>query len=161
MEVKVDGKSGRVTVRHTDEDGHEKVEDERFDPPPDLANGFVPILLKNGRPGAPPTMSVIAATPKPRLVKLEATAAGEEAFAVAGSMRQATHYVIKVEIGGVSGLLAPLLGKQPPDTHVWILNGEAPAFVRSEGPLFVGGPIWRIELTVPFWPEAKVTGEHR
>ncbi|HEY6546701.1 MAG TPA: hypothetical protein VI589_02310 [Vicinamibacteria bacterium] len=161
MEVKVDGKSGHVTVRHTEEDGQEKVEDERFKPPPDLANGFVPVLLKNGRPGAPPTMSMLAATPKPRMVKLEATAAGEEPFLFAGSTRKATHYVIKVEIGGVSGLLAPLLGKQPPDTHVWILNGEAPAFVKSEGPLSVGGPVWRIELTGPSWPEAKAAGEHR
>jgi hypothetical protein len=161
MEVNVDGKSGHVTVRHTEEDGQEKVEDERFKPPPDLANGFVPILLKNAGSGAPPTMSMLAATPKPRLVKLEATAAGEEPFLFAGSTRKATHYVIKVEIGGVSGLLAPLLGKQPPDTHVWILNGEAPAFVKSEGPLSVGGPIWRIELTGPSWPEAKAAGEHR
>ena len=67
----------------------------------------------------------------------------------------ATHYVVKVEIGGVSGLLAPLLGKQPPDTQVWILPGEAPAFVKSEGPLYLGGPLWRIELTSPVWPRGK------
>jgi hypothetical protein len=161
MEVKLDGKSGHVSVRHTDADGHEKVENERFDPPPDLANGLVPVLLKNSRPGAPPTMSFLAATPKPMLVKLEATAAGEEAFSFAGSARQAIHYVIKVDIGGVSGLLAPLLGKQPPDTHVWILSGEAPAFVRSEGPLALGGPILRIELAGPVWPDAKAASEHR
>ena len=38
------------------------------------------------------------------------------------------------------------MGKQPPDTHVWVLGGEAPAFVKSEGPLYAGGPIWRIQL---------------
>jgi len=161
MEVKLDGRSGQVSVRHTDPDGHEKVENERIKVPPDLANGFVPVLLKNGRPGAPPTMSFLAATPKPMLVKLETTAIGEEAFSFAGSTRQAIHYVIKVDIGGVSGLLAPLLGKQPPDTHVWILDGEAPAFVKSEGPLAVGGPILRIELTGPAWPEGKATAERR
>ena len=100
-------------------------------------------------------MSFVAATPKPRLVKLHVTVAGEEAFSFAGSSRKATHYVVKVDIGGVSGLLAPLLGKQPPDTHVWILNGEAPAFVKSEGPLSAGGPIWRIELTGPTWPQRE------
>jgi hypothetical protein len=157
MEVKLDGKSGQVTVRHRDEDGQEKVESERFEIPVDLANGFVPVLLKNSRSDAPPTMSFVAAMPKPRLVKLEATAAGEEPFSFAGSTRKATHYVIKVDIGGVSGLLAPLVGKQPPDTHVWILNGEAPAFVKMEGPLSVGGPIWRIELTGPSWPEREAT----
>ena len=32
----------------------------------------------------------------------------------------ATHYVLKVEIGGLAGVVAPLVGKQPPDSHVWI-----------------------------------------
>ena len=65
------------------------------------------------------------------------------------------HYAVKVEIGGVAGLVAPLVGKQPPETHVWILEGEAPAFVKFEGPLYEGGPIWRIELTHPTWPDAN------
>ena len=59
---------------------------------------------------------------------------------------------MKIEIGGLSGVVADLLGKEPPDTHVWILEGEAPAFVKSEGPLSSGGPIWRIELVSPVWP---------
>jgi len=59
---------------------------------------------------------------------------------------------VKVDIGGVAGVVAPLVGKQPEDSHVWILEGEAPAFVKSEGPLFMGGPPWRIELTNPAWP---------
>ncbi|MBI4485154.1 MAG: hypothetical protein HY655_04000 [Acidobacteria bacterium] len=36
-------------------------------------------------------------------------------------------------------------------SHVWVLEGEAPAFVKSEAPLFVGGPIWRMELVSPVW----------
>jgi hypothetical protein len=111
------------------------------------------VLLKNFLPNAPETrVSMVAATPKPRLVKLAISRQGEEPFAFAGSRRQATRYVVKVEIGGVSGMLAPLVGKQPPDMHVWILEGEAPAFVRSEGPLYEGGPIWRIELASPIFP---------
>jgi hypothetical protein len=43
---------------------------------------------------------------------------------------------VKVKIGGIAGLVAPLLGKQPPDTHVWVLTGDAPAFVKLEGPLY-------------------------
>ncbi len=78
---------------------------------------------------------------------------GAEPFSIGGSRRKAIHYVLKVEIGGVAGVVAPLLGKQPPDSHVWILGGEAPAFVKSEGPLYLGGPIWRIELTSPVWPQ--------
>jgi hypothetical protein len=121
--------------------------------PPDVANGIVLTLLKNIRPDAPrTTVSMVAATPKPRLVKLVISPQGEEPFSTGGFRRKAMHYVVKVEIGGLSGLVAPLLGKQPPDIHVWILGGRAPAFVKSEGPLYFGGPIWRIELTSPVWP---------
>jgi len=47
----------------------------------------------------------------------------------------------------------PLVGKQPPDSHVWILGGEAPAFVKAEQPPYNEGPVWRIELTSPVWPK--------
>jgi len=153
MEVSIDGSTGQVTVHSTDDDGKEKVLTERLVLPPDVANGLVPTLLKNSRSDASQmTVSMVAATPKPRLVKLAIAAQGEEPFSVGGSSRKATHYVVKVEIGGAAGLVAPLLGKQPPDTHVWILGGEAPAFVKSEGQLSFGGPIWRIELASPVWP---------
>jgi hypothetical protein len=85
-------------------------------------------------------------------VRLAITPQGEDPFSIGGSTRKATHYVVKVEIGVAAGLVTTLLGKQPPDTHVWILGGEAPAFVKSEGPLYLGGPIWRIELASPMWP---------
>lgn len=148
----IDGSSGQVTVRYADH-GKQKVETERIEVPPDLANGLILTLLKNVPTGGPPkTVSLVAATPKPRLVKLAISAAGEESFSTGGASRKAMHYVLKVEIGGISGVLAPLLGKQPPDSHVWILGGEAPAFVKSEQPLYLGGPLWRIELVSPVWP---------
>jgi hypothetical protein len=155
LDMSIDGASGRVTVHYTD-DGKEKIESERLDVPPDLANGLILTLLKNVQAGAPPkSVSLIAATPKPRLVKLAITVAGDEPFSTGGTSRKATHYVLKAEIGGISGLLAPLLGKQPPDSHVWILGGEAPAFVKSEQPLYLGGPLWRIELVSPVWPRTE------
>lgn len=156
MEVSINCSTGQVTVRYSD-DGKEKVETDRLELPPDVANGMMLPLLKNVRSNAPETkVSLVAATPKPRLVKLAISSQGEEPFSFAGSRRKATHYVVKVEIGGVTGFLAPLLGKQPPDTHVWILGGEAPAFVKFEGPLYQGGPIWRIELVSPVWPRGPV-----
>jgi hypothetical protein len=68
-------------------------------------------------------------------------------------------YVVKVDIGGVTGALAKLLGKQPPDTHVFIQHDDLPAFVRSEGPLYLGGPIWRIDLIGPHWPSGNAVRE--
>jgi hypothetical protein len=157
MEVSFDASTGQVTVHTTSDDGKEEVLTERLKMPPDVANGMVLTLLKNIQPDATQMkVSMVAATPKPRLVKLAITPRGEEPFSVGGSSRKAAHYVVHVEIGGAAGLVAPLLGKQPPDTHVWILGGEAPAFVKSEGPLFFGGPVWRIELTSPVWPSKPV-----
>ena len=159
LDISIDAASGRVTVTYTDEDGNAKHESERMDLPSDLANGLILTLLKNVRPETPPKeLWFVAATPKPRLVKLPVSATGTERFSTGGLSRRATHYILKVDLGGISGLLAPLLGKQPPDSHVWILGGEAPAFVKAEQPLYVGGPLWRIELVSPAWPEQPTPG---
>jgi hypothetical protein len=142
-----------VTVHFKNDDGKDKTDNRHLAVPQDMANRIVSTLLKNVLPDSPrTTLSFVAATPKPRLVKLQITPQGEEPFLVGGSTRKAINYLVKVDIGGVVGLVAPLIGKQPADTHVWILGGEAPAFVKSEGPLYVGGPIWRIELVSPVWP---------
>lgn len=153
LDMRIDRAAGRVVVRYKNEHGEEKVEDEQMDLPPDLANGLIITLLKNVRRDAlPPSLSLVVATPKPRLVKVTMDVAGSEPFSVAGSHRKATHYVLKIHIGGIAGLVAPLVGKEPPDSHVWILEGEAPAFVRSRAPTFMGGPLWQTDLVSPVWP---------
>jgi hypothetical protein len=155
MDVAIDAKSGNVEVRYT-EDGKDRVEKQHLDLPPDLANGLVLIILKNVRPDAPEfKLSFLAATPKPRLVKLAITSHGEETFTTAAATQRATHYVVKVELGGIAGVAAPLIGKQPQDVHVWILGGKAPAFVRMEGPFYPGAPMWRVELTSPSWKQSE------
>jgi len=146
--------TGKVTVRYQDDKGAQQTATENFAAPPDLANGLVPKLLMNARPDAmPQSFSLMAATPTPRMVKLLVTPAGPERFTIGGSPREAMHYVLKVEIGGVAGVLAPIVGKQPPDSHVWIASGEVPVFVRAEQPFYAGGPVWRIELASPTWPK--------
>ena len=150
METSIDASSGEVTVRYMDQDGGEKVLKERRDLPPDIANGLLFTLVKHIQPNvSQTTVSMVATTPKPRLVKLEILPEGEKAIASGNTKHETVRYVVKVKIGGVAGLVAPLLGKQPPDTHVWVLTGNAPAFVKFEGPIYEGGPIWRIELATP------------
>lgn len=156
IDVSVDGTSGRVVVRYKDKKGVEKLLEDRIDVPPGLGNGLVFTMLKNIAATSPQTViPMVAAAPKPRLVRLVVTPVGEDPFTLGGSARKATHYVVKVQIGGIAGVIAPLIGKQPPDTHVWILQGDAPAFVKSEGPLAPDGPVWRIELASPAWPAAR------
>lgn len=156
IDVSIDCSTGEVTVHYADDNGTQKVIAERLKLPPDLANGIVPTILKN-IPAATPTttLSMLVATPKPRVVKLIISPEGEDPFTIAGSARKARRFDVKVDIGGAAGVVAPLVGKQPPDTHIWILEGEMPAFLRSDGAEFEGGPIWRIELTSPVWPQKR------
>jgi hypothetical protein len=159
LDMSIDGMTGEVTVKYTDDDGQQKTETEHLEAAPDLANGIVSTLLKNASADAhPKTLSFVAATPKPQLVNLAVSVAGTERFSTGSTTRTATHYVLKVNIGGIKGLLAPLVGKQPPDSHVWVLEGEAPAFLKAEQPLFAGGPVWRIELVSPAWPGSQPSG---
>jgi len=88
-------------------------------------------------------------------VKLDVTVAGRERFSTGGVSRTVIHYVIAVDIGGIKGVIAPLVSKQPPDSHVWILGGDVPAFVKSEQSLYIGGPVWRTELVSPVWPKPR------
>ncbi|HXN97501.1 MAG TPA: hypothetical protein VN881_00415 [Candidatus Acidoferrales bacterium] len=158
-DLSINCSTGQVTVRYTDDNGKEKVITDHLKLPADLANGVVLTMLKNIPPGtAKTTLSMVVATPKPRLVKLVISPEGEDTFSVAESTLKAVRYDVKVDIGGAAGLVAPIVGKQPPDTHVWLLEGEAPAFVKYEGPQYEGGPIWRIELTSPIWPQKRAEG---
>jgi hypothetical protein len=146
--------TGQVTVRYTDDDGKERVAEEHLALPPDLGNGLIPTLLMNIPVGTPQIeVPMVVATPKPRLVKIVVNAQGTEPFSLAGFSREATHYVGKVNIGGVAGVVAPMLGKQPPDSQIWILAGKDAVFLKSETLSYMGGPIWRMELVSPVWPE--------
>jgi hypothetical protein len=141
--------SGQVTTHLIDGDGKEKTIAGHIQMPVDVANGMIVTLIKNLPSQIPrTTVAMVATMPKPRLLKVDISPVGEDSFFIGGSKsRKATHYIVKTNIGGVAGLAARLLGKQPQETHVWVLEGAAPAFFRSEGPLYQGGPVWRIELT--------------
>jgi hypothetical protein len=154
-DVLIIASTGQVTIRFTDDTGREKIESHRLDLPPDLANGMVINVLKNIRSDASETkISYVAATPKARLVKLSITPQGDETFLVAGSARKAMLFDVKMEVGGMTEIIGPLLGKQPVSLKVWVVGGNAPTFVKLEGPLYVDGPIWSIEMTSPVWLRA-------
>jgi hypothetical protein len=152
IDVSIDTAKGQVTVRDM-KDGNDEISTKHIDLPPDLANGIVFILVKNLPSTAQQaTVSMLAATPKPRIVKLTISREGEDTFSIEGSKRKARRFLAKVEIGGVAGVIAPLVGKQPPDVQIWVLQGEAPTFLKTQGPISAESPSWRIELTSPRWP---------
>jgi hypothetical protein len=159
-DLSITAATGEVTVQYTDDGGKGRTVSEHLKLPPDLANGLVPTLLKNLRPEAPQLeVSMVVATPKPRLVKLAISTHANDRFSVVGWGREATDYTVKVDLGGIAGVVAPMIGKQAPDTHIWILGGDAPAFIKSEVLAFAGGPIWRIELAAPTWPRTAQPDE--
>lgn len=155
LDLLIDVRRGRVTSRSTGKDGKEEVKNDPLSFPPDLANGLILSIAKNILPDTLETkVSMLVATPKLRLVKLAISPRGEEPFSLPGSARKAMRYEIKIELGGVAGVVAPLIGKQPPNIQIWISEGPAPAFVKEEGPFYEGGPIWTILLASPIWPDA-------
>jgi len=151
-DVMIKATTGEVTVRYKDKD-EEKVETSHVDLPPDLSNGILMDILMNVQPDTQETkMSYLAMTPKPRLIHLVVQPEGEETFHSGGRSNIALKFKIHVDIGGITGVVAPLIGKEPPDTQVWISAGQVPAFLMSEAPLYFGGPVLRTELASPVWP---------
>jgi hypothetical protein len=68
---------------------------------------------------------------------------------------------VHIAIGGIKGVIAPLVGKQPPDTKVWVMGGVAPTYLKSEGSSCEDCPIWRTQLTSPVWPKVEDEGAER
>jgi len=141
-------------VRYRDQDG--KTVAEHLDLSPDDCNGlYIPLLMNLDPKGAPVRLPMVVATPKPRLIHVAFSAEGEDPLSIGGVREEATDFRLRFELGGVAGVVAPIIGKQPSDIHVWILEGDAPALVRGEGQFYDGGPIWRIELAAPVFPRTK------
>ena len=92
---------------------------------------------------------MIVTTPKPHLASLAFSALHEDTLLIGGEEREVIPFVVKIDLGGVTGLVVPLVGKEPPPMRVWILEGEAPTFLKWEGPLYSDGPVWQIELESP------------
>ncbi len=142
----INGESGEIVSR--DKEG--KLTREHLDLPADVSNGLPPNLLLNILPSTAETkISYVVPGPKPRVVRLSIKPSGTQPFVVGSLRRKATNFTIHVELGGLAGVVAPIIGKEPADYHIWFQDGAPPAFVREEGPLYEGGPIWRMEQINP------------
>jgi hypothetical protein len=155
-EISLERASGKYhVITRARKDGREKVLAGTLDLPPDTYNGMVLTVVKNLPGGAGETVHMVAFTPAPKIIKLKLAPAGEHKILVGGSEKTATRYVLKPMLGTWLKLFASLLGRIPPDNHAWIVTADVPAFVKFEGPLYMKGPAWRIELTSPRWPDRK------
>jgi hypothetical protein len=142
LEARVDRATERYEVRYqADEDSAPEILSGAFTLPGDVYNGLLSTLMKNLPVGGSATVQIVAFTPKPRLVKMQLTPAAEDPVQVNHAALTATRFVVRPQLG----LLASMLFDDVPDLKCWILGGEAPAFIRFEGPLYFMGPIWRID----------------
>ena len=142
----IDTTSGDLTFKA--EDG--SISKEHMDLPSDVANGLPPNLLLNILPSTPETkVSYIAPGKKSRLIHISIKPIGTVPFKVGAFRRKATDFTLHIELGGVTGVIAPIIGRQPSDYHIWLQAGNPPAFVREEGALYEGRPIWRMEQISP------------
>jgi hypothetical protein len=159
-EISLERASGKYHVKTKDrKDGREKVRDGTLDLPVDTYNGMILTVVKNLSGGAGETVHMVAFTPAPKLIKLELVPADEQKILVGGSEKTATHYVLKPILGTWLKLFASLFGRVPPDNHAWVVAADVPAFVKFEGPLYMNGPVWRIELTSPRWTDRRPPAE--
>lgn len=146
IDVMIDVKRGMVTSRSKDG----QLRRDKMDFPEDLSNGLPPNLLMNLDPSVRETkISYLAPTEKPRLVQISIKPQGEVTFLLGSVRRKAVDYSLHVELGGMTGVIAPLIGKQPADFHIWILPGKSPAFIREQGALYEGGPEWIVQQISP------------
>ena len=152
-EIAFDRKSGQYKARTQDRKGdEERVATGQIEMPADLYNGMALVLLKNLADGEKASGQMAVFTPKPRLIRMDLSTEGEEKVRLGGTALTVRRYLVKLEIGGLTGAIASLIGKDPPDSRYWLATGDVPAFLRFEGAMFLNGPRWRIEMTTPEWP---------
>ena len=154
IEVSLERPTGKYRVKaKPHKTGRETVFEGTLELPPDVYNGLLLSVVKDLPKGARETVHFVAFTPEPRLIQLAVEPEGEQQILVGDLTKTAVHYVLKPRLGIWMTLFATVLGRMPPDEHVWILMDDVPAFVRFEGPLYPTGPVWRIQLASPRWPE--------
>jgi hypothetical protein len=151
VEILMDRPSGRYAVRSRMGQEPEEMLSGQLDLPPDVYNGMLLMLLKNLPRRVEATVRLVVFTPTPRVVPIKLVPVREETVKVGAASKQATQYELRPQLGRGMRFFGRLFGLLPVKDHYycWILHDGPPAFVQFEGPLFLKGPIWRIELLNP------------
>jgi hypothetical protein len=147
IDFMVEAATGVATTRTIDKNGKIHVESKHVDLPNDLANGLVGTLLLNvPHNTAPFRVGMLAPVGGGRLVRLLISAENEQTVDLEGQTFKATVFRIHPELGGFVRVIARLLGLQPKDVIVWVLEGEDPAVAVIVGQLGGYGPVVSSDL---------------
>ncbi len=114
-EASFDRDSGRYRASSGD-----KSAEGALDLPEDLHNGMTGMLLRNLPAGSRATGYLMAFTPKSQLVRSDMGPEGEERFTVGDATLTSVRHLVKLDIPGLKGAIANLIGKDPPDIRYWV-----------------------------------------
>jgi hypothetical protein len=149
LDVSIDTEAQRVDFV---KDGTKEKRSEHMDMPAGLCNGIFFTIFRNLKISGPPVeLPYLAVSSQPRLVTLAISSDGIDRYRVGGVSYKARRYIVKIRLGGISGAIAPAIGKDPGDFHIWMSTGAVPTVLRADGPLFDGGPVWSLLLASPSW----------
>jgi len=147
VDFTVEAATGIVTSRTIDKNGKMHVESKHIKLPDDLANGFVGTLLLNvPHNTAPFRVGMLAPVVGGRLIRLLISPEEEQTVQLSGRSLKATVFRVHPELGGIVSMIARLLGFQPKDVMVWVLEGEEPAVAVVVGQLGGSGPVVSADL---------------
>ncbi len=108
IDVAVDTAAQAVTTR-SEKDGKVEVNTQHMDLPEDVANGILLTLVRSISPQSAQTkVAYVATTPKPRLVHLAISPGELRSFTNGRQHYKAACFVFHAELGGITGLVAPL-----------------------------------------------------
>jgi len=147
IDFTIEAATGIVTSRTIDRNGKIHVESKHMDLPDDLANGIVGTLLLNVPHNTTPfRVGMLTPVGGGRLVKLLISPESEQTVQLAGQTLKATVFRVHPELGGIVRVIARLLGLQPKDVMVWVLEGKEPAVAVVIGQLGGYGPVVSSDL---------------
>jgi hypothetical protein len=150
VEASIARRGGQYEVRTQRLAKDEEPKVELMTLPADAYPGMILVVLQE-MPDAVTDLSchVVGFAPKPRLLEVGIKRAPDASFRMPVSKLVVAHYVVSVHLGPLAELIASLADKEPEDVHVYVERGDAPSFLRMEGPLYPGGPTWVLERITP------------
>lgn len=147
VDFTVNAAAGTASTSTTDRRGRVHLATKHINMPKDLANGMVGTLLLNVPNNTTPfRVGMLAPVGGDRLIQLLISSEGEKTVHLSGKTLPATVFRIHPELGGIVGLIARLIGLQPKDVMVWVLEGENPAVAVIVGQLSGYGPVVSSDL---------------
>jgi hypothetical protein len=124
IDFTIEAATGIVTSRTVDKNGKMHVDRKHMTLPDDLANGMVGTLLLNVPLNKRPfRVGMLAPVGGGRLVPLLITPEDEQTILLVGRSLKAAVFRVHPELGGFVSMIARLIGMQPKDVVVWILEG--------------------------------------